>query len=305
MDRTLLLPRLESGRIHRALKVDVRAGGKGLNVARAIRRLGEPVRVLGLRGSVIGQFLEAECQRLGIEAWWTPITADQRVCTILVPEDGGPPTVVNEPGPIVSAREVDDFLGSFERALPDMRLLILSGSLPQGVPDDLYGHLVRRAAAFSVRCILDTSGKALREGVQAHPWAITPNEEEFRELISQQWGTVDELRRHCCEVAAQGIEVVIVTRGAEGSLACHGHETWYVRPPRIGVINPIGSGDAFVAGLAVSALRGEPLSEGLRLATACAAANAASFAADIPEPTELAWYLNHVEISQWPGEAVA
>lgn len=299
MDRTLLLPQLVPGQIHRALRVEVRAGGKGLNVARAIRRLGEPVRVLGFSGGVLGQFLQAECQRLGLEAWWTPIGAELRVCSILVPGDGSAPTVINEPGPTIQAPELDHFLTRFEHALSDTELLVLSGSLPRGVPDETYARLIRRAASMKIKSILDSSGKALQAGVSAGPWAITPNLDEFREIVPQPWQTAAEFRECCFGLTAQGGEVVVVTLGAAGSLVYSNGEIWRVIPPRIQAVNPIGSGDAFVAGLAVSVYRNEPLLAGMKLATACAAANAASFEPEIPEPTELSGLLNQVVISRW------
>lgn len=295
MDRTLLVDELRRGQVQRALEVNVQAGGKGLNVARAVRRLGESVRVVGFAGGLVGAFLRSEMRRLGIDDQMTETERETRTCYIFAEPTGGVSTVVNEPGPRITDRELAAFVSTYVEALADAQLVVFSGSLPPGTPADLYNGLLELAHSKGVRAILDTSGPALQAGLKGRPWAIKPNAEEFDQLM----GTAQDLKANCAALVRQGVGNVVVTLGEEGAVVCSNGHYWRVTPPPITAVNPVGSGDAFVAGLAVSAWRGEPFEEGVRLGTSCAAANAANLAPDIPVRADLERYLQGVTMSEW------
>lgn len=298
MDRTVLLSgRLASGEIQRAVSADVQMGGKGLNVAKAAARLGAAVCATGFAGGLTGRFLREECARLGIRDGLVTTSGESRVCYMFANQDGTPPTVVNEPGPFISPAEVEALLEVFTALLPQSSLAVLSGSLPPGVPVDIYRRMIEAARSAGVRCLLDSSGEPLRHGLLAKPWLIKPNADEFAELVGR-WQTEDDLTRQCRQLQAAGVENVIVSLGGDGALVVAGEQCWHVKPPSLETANPTGCGDIFVAGLAVSLDRGGTLLDGVRLGTACAAANAAHVTPYIPAPAELGPLLAGVDFAQ-------
>jgi tagatose 6-phosphate kinase len=296
MDRTLLLSRLEPGAIQRALSVDVQMGGKGLNVAKAAVRLGGTVCATGFAGGVTGRFLREECVRLGIQDGLVETGGESRVCYMFANEDGTAPTVVNEPGPTVTPAEVELLLQKFTALLPTATLVVLSGSVPPGTPAHIYRRLIEAAREAGVRCLLDSSGEPLRQGIAARPWLMKPNADEFAELTGGPWHSLSELKDRCNQIRAEGVANVVVSLGAEGAMAASADGCWYVEPPRLKTANPVGCGDIFVAGLSVCVDRGGTLLDGVRLGTACAAANAARFTPYIPAPAELGPLLTGVNI---------
>ncbi|MDF2626205.1 MAG: 1-phosphofructokinase [Symbiobacteriaceae bacterium] len=297
MDRTVVLPgRLAPGEIQRARSVDVRMGGKGLNVAWAAARLGAKVSVTGFAGGLTGRFLREECARHGIRDGLVTTAGESRACYMFASADGSPPTVVNEPGPTVSFAEVDALVATYTSLVCEASLVVLSGSLPPGAPADIYRRMIEIARRAGVHCILDSSGEPLREGIAANPWLIKPNADEFAALTGGPWQSPEALRRRCRDLTATGVANVVVSLGGEGALVTAGDQCWHVQPPSVQTANPTACGDIFVAGVAVRIDRGEPLLEGIRLGTACAAANAAHPVPYLPTPAELGFLLAGVNI---------
>lgn len=303
MDRTVLLAGpVVSGEIQRAVSVDVQMGGKGLNVAKAAARLGAEVCATGFAGGLTGRFLREECARLGIRDGLVTSSGESRVCYMFASQDGALPTVINESGPIISPAEVEALLEAFTALLPQSSVVVLSGSLPPGVPVDIYRRMIDAAQRAGVRCLLDSSGEPLRQGLLANPWLIKPNADECAELTGGPWRSLADLKLRCDQIRAGGVANVVVSLGGEGALVTTEDDCWHVKPPRLETANPTGCGDIFVAGVAVSLDRGGTLLDGVRLGTACAAANAAHFTPYIPAPAEAAQLLAGVDICSYSGE---
>jgi len=297
MDRTVMVDQLRPGAEQRALSAAVHLGGKGLNVAQVVRALGESVCVTGFAGGPTGEYIRSECRRLGVADHLVRTAGESRVCYIFAEKNGSAPTVVNEPGPTVSAGEVAALVDLYDHLLPQASVVVLSGSMPPGVPADLYRTLIERARRAGRRCVLDASGTALREGLAGGPWVIKPNQGELAQLTGGPWDGVDAWKVRCAKLAALGAGNVVATLGAEGALVCSAGQFWRVTPPTVQAANPVGSGDALVAGMAVAAHRGQPLLEGVCLGTACAAANAASMTPYVPAGDELRMLMRGVTLS--------
>lgn len=272
IDRVVQIRRFVPGEVYRAERAGSFAGGKALNVARVLRQLDAPVRVVGTLGGGPEQFIREWCERRKVDARWVNITAESRTCMTVVDPESGRQTVVNEPGPSITPVEIERVRDEVERSVAAGDIMCISGSSPPGVPDTFYADLVCSMGVRGVRVLVDASGEPLRAALEARPWAAVPN---VLECASALGGTADPE----VLVAALRVQVghAMVTLGARGLLYAHGDGAWRVTPPRIETMNAVGSGDALVAGFLAGTMRGLDGLQAVRLGTACGASNAARF----------------------------
>lgn len=267
VDITYACDEVTLGATLRPRTTERRAGGKGVNVARVLHALGAPVLALGVAGGTAGEQITADLTASGIEHRFSPIGSESRSTVTLLSTADGSATIVNEHGPALREPEWAALLNSVQAALDAASVLVLSGSLPPGVPADGYAQLTRIGAAAGVPVILDSSGPALAAGLGAGPRLVKPNQDELAELA----GTKDPLhaaqavnRRYSCGVVA--------SLGAEGLLAVDGDKAWRANSPETVHGNPIGAGDACVAALARNLAAGTGPERSLADAVALSAA---------------------------------
>jgi 1-phosphofructokinase len=263
LDRTLTVPRIVFNQVMRATASRLDWGGKGLNVSRALQALGVESVAMGFIGGATGHTLERGLSDLGISTDFVPIAGETRTNTVItlapfsagIDADTQRYVKVNEPGPTVRAEEVAAF---FDRARDKVRpgdIWVLCGSLPPGVPPDFYARLTALVQAMGARVLLDSSGEALRLGCAAGPYLVKPNVVEAEQVTGQ------EISSNAATLVAaefflrQGIELVALSLGADGLLLASQELAVWARPPRVRARNPVGAGDALLAGIA-SALAG-------------------------------------------------
>ncbi|MGI5500062.1 1-phosphofructokinase family hexose kinase [Lentzea sp. CA-135723] len=237
LDVTYRVEALEPGATHRVSDVAVRAGGKGVNVARVLHGLGVSVVASGFAGGAAGALLCDDLARAGVAQAMFPVAGETRRTVTVV--GTGQATLFAEPGPVVTATEWDGFVRHFAEA--DADVVVLSGSLPLGVPGDAYATLVR---ASRVPVVLDADGPALAAGAAAGPAVITPNREELAAAIASGRREPDS-----DSVLTLGAEAALVSDGAQGMTAYTPDGTWTAAPPEVLSGNPTGAGDAAVAAL--------------------------------------------------------
>lgn len=276
IDKTYALDALRTGRVQRVRRVTAVPGGKGINAARVICQLGGDVVAAGVVGGYNGQFIAASLTAQGIPHELMTIEGESRIC-LNVLDDDGRSTELLEPGPVFPMERFGELVSLIGRLAGRSRLVVFSGSLPAGLPADTYARLTEAARQAGAAVFLDASGAALAEGLRAKPDWIKPNAEEWEQLygegpLKDEEALVASLLRGAERFGVR----IVVTLGADGALAAVCGELYRIRPPRIDAVNPVGSGDAFTAGLALASARGMRLVDGLRLATAAAAANALS-----------------------------
>jgi 1-phosphofructokinase family hexose kinase len=271
LDRTLTVPRIVFNQMMRATASRLDWGGKGFNVSRALQALGVESVATGFIGGATGHMLERGLSELGIGTDFVPIAGETRTNTVITsaPLSAGPSArlragidadayryvKVNEPGPTVRAEEVATF---FERAREKVRpgdIWVLCGSLPPGVPPDFYARLTALVQAMGARVLLDSSGEALRLGCAASPYLVKPNVVEAEEMTGQEISSDADTLAAAEFFLRQGIELVALSLGAEGLLLTSKELAVWARPPRVQAHNPVGAGDALLAGIA-SALAG-------------------------------------------------
>ncbi|MDG6107499.1 1-phosphofructokinase family hexose kinase [Dactylosporangium aurantiacum] len=248
LDLTYTVDALVPHATHRVGQVAERAGGKGLNVAGVLHALGEPVLATGLLGGATGAAVAA---RTRPPHRFTTIAGEtRRTVTVL---DGVDATGLWEPGPVVTGEEWAAFRTLYTDLVRGAAVVVLSGSLPQGLPVDAYAQLVRLARRYDCRSVLDTSGAALRLGAAAGPDVVKPNADELRAL-----GPTDS--------------AVVESHGPRGLIARTPQGAWRAAPPEVVTGNPTGAGDACAAAIARGLRDGTPWPRLLADAVALAAA---------------------------------
>jgi 1-phosphofructokinase family hexose kinase len=252
IDRTLILPQLIPGEVHRAKKVIVAAGGKGLNVARAIRILGGNALCLGFAGGHAGRLLADLAQTEGLHSSWTWTTSETRTCTILISEEGDA-TEIDEPGLSVSKSDWKELQQEVSRHLSSTDRVCISGSLPVGSSaDDLQG-LLKTASRSGKQVWVDTSGAALRAALDHPNICLKVNGNEIGDVLGFQVKDLDSARSGLIRLGAHHLTATVITLGSMGAVMATREERWFARGPLVSVVSAVGSGDAFLAGL-VSAL---------------------------------------------------
>lgn len=261
--------------VNRTKKVSKTPGGKGLNVSRVLKQLGSPVLATGLLGGHIGAFIKEKLDEVGLQNDFYPIQSETRNCIAILHE--GSQTEILEAGPTITPEEQAGFLAHFDNLLKEVDLITISGSLPSGMDDDLYATIIEKAAKANVPVLLDTSGKTLKIALEAStkPALIKPNQEELAGLLGvPEATTVEELKEQLNSPLFNGVEWVVVSLGSKGALAKHEGAFYQVNIPKVNAVNPVGSGDSTIAGLAHAIAKGESSESILKTAVTAGTLNA-------------------------------
>jgi 1-phosphofructokinase len=275
LDRILHVPQLAVGAVQRATGVHLSAGGKGLNVARVARLLACPILATGpLAGRAGRIFAElAEAEDIPGDWYWLK-SGETRTC-LVINHDYGDATVINEPGPTISADDWRGLAAHVRQLAGAVGTVTFAGSLPPGIEADALGALARSLATPQRAVYLDTSGPALAAAlVQPHGLCIKVNRAELAAGLGLALDGIGQVVEAGRLLLARGAALVVVTLGVQGALAISAEEDWQVTAPAVTVVSTVGSGDSFLAGLAVARYQGASLGRALALAAACGAANA-------------------------------
>ncbi len=250
-------------------RVKLSAGGKGINVSRALKALGVESVVTGFAGGKTGDFIRSALKEERISGRLVRIRGASRQ-NLTVIGRGGKITRRIEKGPAVSTEEFRKFKKVFEKLLRGRRYVVFSGANANGLKDSAYAELIRIAKKNGVMTALDTRDAALKEGLKAKPDIVKPNIKEARYICGK--APLECLRD-------KGARTVLLTMGKAGAAATDGRDTAIARPPKVRAVNDVGCGDAFLAGFIAYRLKGKDFKESVRAATAAGAANAAAKAA--------------------------
>lgn len=232
-------------------------GGKGLNVTRVLSEVGEDVVATGLVGGKLGGFIKEKLDQAKIGNQFFDIRGDTRNCIAILHE--GLQTEILEAGPSIAPDEATTFLQHFKELSKDFDVIVISGSLPAGLPSDYYATVISLANANQTKVVLDCSGQALQDVLDQSekPFVIKPNTEELAQLVGREvTDDIEDLMATLNQDLFDGIEWIIVSLGAKGAFAKHGDKFYRVRIPKIEVVNPVGSGDSTVAGIASALVQG-------------------------------------------------
>jgi len=288
--RTMRFARLTLDAVNRTADVYEYAAGKAVNVARVVKTLGgEPV-CLGFAGGLRGRQLRDSLDDAGVRHALVDVAAQTRMSLTVIDDAAGTATELVEEARPVTAADGDRLVAAVgDHIAGDVPgVLVLSGSLAPGLSDDYVARCVRRGRELGVWTLVDVAGEPLRRAIDARPDVVKVNAAELTGvadamILGNRTGTPDDLVNWATGHALVIRGWVVVTRGAEPTIATDGRDVLTVPVPRVELVSPIGGGDTFAAGLAVGRTRGLPMAESLRLATAAAAANATTpHAAHVP-----------------------
>jgi 1-phosphofructokinase/tagatose 6-phosphate kinase len=302
IDRTLSVPSFRLGRRHRAVDQTAIAGGKGINVARALRTLGRPVIAMGTAGGGVGTRIVDMLREEGIAADFVRIAEQSRTSTAVIDPTEGTTTEINERGPALTDEEIDRVVERILYVAHGASICVLCGSLPRGVPSDLYARLVGELRRIGVKAVVDCEGEPLRLALRAGPDLITPNVTEAEELVGHEFGEPDDrvagLRtmvdlgaRDAMMTSDDGcVALLSVDQGERAALRAH------VEPRE--AVSPIGAGDAFLAGYVAGLYDGWEPEERVRFATACGAESVRHVGAGVIDPEQVQRLLPEIQVER-------
>ncbi|ARC85494.1 1-phosphofructokinase [Clostridium argentinense CDC 2741] len=273
IDRRYNIKNFERGKVFRADDFQYTPGGKGLNVAKVIKTLNEPVIATGFLGGRSGSYIVEKLDEMNIRHNFVSIDGETRSCLAIISDDGSQ-TEILESGPLISQKDMQRFYKLYEELIRQDEIICISGSMPKDVDIETYKNLIETANREGKKILLDTSGEALKKGMEAIPYLIKPNKEELENLIGNVIFTEEDIIKAVSPIIKEGINIVAVSLGREGCLVFNDNYMYRVRTPKVKAVNPVGSGDAMIAGFAVSLKRNYEFENMLKLAAACGTANA-------------------------------
>ena len=256
IDKTIVVSSFEINKIHRPESVIALAGGKGCNVARALKTLGETPVVSGWVGGFAGQFIENELHLEGVQTDFVHTDFESRTCTSILDREKQTMTEIYELGESVPLETIDALRDHVKSIVGKYKAITLSGSLPSGVPADFYADLIAIARKENVLTFLDTSGEALRKGVEAGPFFIKPNEAEAKALLEIGSNESLDFAQAAAGISTKYETNVLLSLGADGAIAANTGETFRVKNPHVDAKSAVGSGDCMLAGLTHGILQG-------------------------------------------------
>ncbi len=273
LDKTVRVEALERGKIHRALAMDLVVGGKGVNVSRELRILGEETVATGFMGGAVGEMLERLLDKEGIPRDFVRVEGLTREGITYLEHDGTW-TAVFEPPHHVSDIEAEALVARCSRLLGKSSWVVCSGSSPCQEADGIYEVVIHRARERGVPSVLDSYGEAFLRALNAGPTLVQCNRDELARTLHVSLENEKEIRHALEGLLARGAAYAILTDGAATAYATMGELFWKVSPPSLTAVNPTGSGDTMIAAMLARLLDDAPFEEALQFGIAAGAANA-------------------------------
>jgi len=300
IDKSLAVPNFKLGRRHRTVEQRTMAGGKGVNIARTLKALGQPVIATGFAGGATGTHIVEQLTEESILNDFVRIREESRTNTSVLDPTSGEQTEINERGPSVSEREIELFRDKLLYLARGAAIVVFAGSLPRGLEPDIYASLIRDLERSEVTTVVDTDGEPLRQAVRAEPDVVSPNVVEAEELVGHEFASEDERSLAVVEIAALGPHEAIMTLpdGCFAQVIVDGQRR--LKRARIEPREPVakrGSGDAFLAGYLAARYEGRAPDQCLRFGVACGAESTGRLGAGLIDPREARRLMGDVELS--------
>jgi 1-phosphofructokinase family hexose kinase len=301
IDRTLTVPNFRPGHRHRASDGLTLAGGKGINIARALKCLEVPVVATGLAGGRTGTRIVEELTADAILNDFVRIGEESRTSTAVIDPTAGSYSEINEWGPYVEPEEIDFLLEKLRYLSRGAEFVVFAGSLPRGVDDGFYAEAIRELNRLHVPTVLDSEGPPLERGIEAEPFLVSPNQREAEDLVGQELSEEQDFVQALEQIADMGARNVLITFES-GCYARLREE----RSPRllkatavrIEPVSPVGTGDVLLAGFLAGRSEERPAEEALRSAVAAGAAATLEAGAGRFEPRDAARLLHDVQVTE-------
>ena len=274
IDKRYVVDDFKAGEVNRVRECSYVPGGKGLNVSKPASIYGAEVVATGFVGGHAGNYIEDALKPFGIKSAFYHIDAESRSCINIWDEVNHVQTEFLEPGFTLTEKDFRGFEEKFRELVKDADVVAMSGSVPKGLDGTAYQKLIKIVKEAGKPVILDTSGKLLEMGIKATPTLIKPNIDEIRMLTGKHCDDINDIIEAAKSIHADGVEIVAVSLGADGSLAVGEEGIFRAIVPKIDAVNTVGCGDSMIAGFALGLSEGLSLPETLRRASAISAAAA-------------------------------
>jgi 1-phosphofructokinase len=294
LDRTLMIPAFAAGTVNRVEDSHDHPGGKGLNVAVALRDAGHIVATTGLLGHDNAAPFVALLAERGIADQWVRIAGQTRVSIKIIDPIHRQTTDINFPGLAPSTADLNALSACVGNTAAPW--VVLAGSVPPQVPPTIYRDLIRSLKANGRQVVLDTSGLPLQLALEAAPQIVKPNLAELESLVGAPLRDQAAMIAAAQPLLADGIQLVVVSLGSAGALFLSEHRALLARPPLVAVQSTVGAGDAMVAGIVSAHLRGMALNATARLATAFAADTISRLGAGLSAPNVISALIEQVTV---------
>lgn len=299
VDKTLSVPSYRPGGRNRAVEQTTAAGGKGINVARALKRLGQPVIATGFAGGATGTRIIEYLTQEAILNDFVRIAGESRTSTVVIDPTTNQHTEINEYGPRVAEAELELFREKLLYLARGADICVVAGSLPRGISEGFYAELMRDLKKTGVTTVLDADGEPMRLGLRAEPDVISPNMIEAEELVGHEFHDDDDVAAGLAQLRELGAKTAIMTHpaGCWASLHDTTPGTYVrVRVEQHEAVSVVGSGDAFLAGYVTARYIGLNSEQSLRYGVACGAESVNHFGAGILDPVAVDRLLEQVEL---------
>ena len=299
VDRTLTVPNFQLGQRHRASQGLTLAGGKGINVARALKRLDVPVVATGLAGGRTGTRIVEELTSEAVLNDFVRIADESRTSTAVVDPTAATYTEINEWGPHVEPEELAMLLDKISYLARGADMVVFAGTLPRGVDDSFYSEAIRDLNRRSVPAVLDSEGPPLRLGVEAEAFLVTPNQREAEGLVGQELGDDEDYMMALDRIADMGARNVLITAETRSfglSRADRKRTLFRADAPLVEPVSAVGSGDVLLAAFLAARVADKPFEDSLKIAVAAGAASTLEVGAGRFEPREASRLQSSVQV---------
>jgi len=308
LDEHIIVNGLVVEEANRWSKMHRYAAGKGIDVSRAIHEMGGETIAYGFIGGPDGRSLEILLDEEGVPYIFTPVEQGTRTNFIITDTKSSRQTRIDAPGPRISKKELERFYRKIRQPPFKLDIMVAAGSVPPGIPDNIYYNMVMECREVDVRCFVDTSGKWLEEAIKAKPCLIKPNIHEASGLLNMELTDEESIIKAALNLVEMGVEIVVISRGKDGIIAASKKEIVKAVSPPLKVKSAVGAGDCTLAGLALKLAKREPLMEACRLGTAMGAATVLTPGTELCHRDDVERLLPQINVweiatKQWPQKS--
>lgn len=297
IDKVFILPTRAMEKLNRVEKGIAIPGGGGINSAYTFHAFKDEVVVMGFIGGEAGRFTEDEIRKTQISTNFTYIEGQTRTDYIILNKYGKVLTQINEKGPWIKSKETESFIESFKRVLSRCEMVLLSGSLPQGVGTDFYARLITMAHEKNVRTVLKASREALSYGIEAGPYMVLPNIKGVDSLMGIKIIDVRKRVEAARKILEKGVQIVAMN-GDGYYLVVTPEKIWEIGLPKTEIINSIGMGDAFIGGMMYILKDKEDLPEAMRYGGAASISSALQVEAKVKSREQMEQFFDKIEVKE-------
>ena len=300
IDKTLYIDDFTVNSINRVKRIKETQSGKGINVSRLLQRFGIPCCCTGFMAGEKGRQIHESLCLLNIKSDFIWVEGEVRTNIKIADIKNNTFTDINETGFNVKEYEIEQLIEKVKELSWKSRIIIMSGSIPGNVPEDIYSTLIKHIRQEKdIPVILDTSGQFLRYGAEARPDILKPNIHELEELTGVKCFNKHDVIQVCRSLNKKGIKIVIVTMGEAGAVAVTDTSVYEVNAPKVQVMSTVGAGDCFLGGFCYGIYNGFDMENALKMAASCASAKVTMEGTEIPKKNELLKFITDIEVKEY------